>query len=223
MSLQRFPSLINGGVGRLSATASVPGANWYDGAFAAFQSKGAASLAASYVNLANPGVNDLAVGSAPNFDAATGWGFTGTQYLITDFIHLQEWTVFVRFSDAVANQGVLFSGRDVSNIPRMAHRLQSATDFRFYTAGTTATSINPAPVFGVTAQALNKGYLNGSPIATLTLGNNTALTLVSYIGASNIAGSPGKPLTGKIQAIGWWNSTLTDAEIATISAAMAAL
>lgn len=57
---------------------------------AAYRAKGAASLAASYDNLAAPGngladgTYDLTLGVAPTFDAATGWTFNGsTQWLTT--------------------------------------------------------------------------------------------------------------------------------------------
>lgn len=70
------------------------------GCVAAYQPIGAASLAASYVNLANPGTYDLAVGggaSAPAFDAATGWGFDGTnRWLATGISPAQPLTILVR-------------------------------------------------------------------------------------------------------------------------------
>lgn len=50
----------------------------------AYQAKGAASLAASKVNLANPGTYDATAGVDPTFAAATGWQFTGTQWLSTN-------------------------------------------------------------------------------------------------------------------------------------------
>lgn len=46
--------------------------------------KGAADLAASYVNLVTPGTYDLAPGDAPTFNTATGWTFNGTSnYLVS--------------------------------------------------------------------------------------------------------------------------------------------
>ena len=60
---------------------------------AAYQPKGAASLAASYVNLANPGTNDAQVGVAPGLDSS-GWVFTGTEKLLGPNVSP---TVVVRF------------------------------------------------------------------------------------------------------------------------------
>ena len=49
---------------------------------AAYQAIGAANIAASKVNLNDPGTNDIDVGTDPAFDAATGWSFNGsTHYL----------------------------------------------------------------------------------------------------------------------------------------------
>jgi hypothetical protein len=51
----------------------------------AYKPKGAASQAASYINLANPGTGNAAPGTAPSWNAATGWTFVSasSQYLTT--------------------------------------------------------------------------------------------------------------------------------------------
>jgi hypothetical protein len=81
-----FAALMQSAV--LNASAATP---WYlaggiaaANCLAAFQPKGAASLAASYVNLATSGAtwDCTAPVAAPTFAAATGWTFTGTQYLL---------------------------------------------------------------------------------------------------------------------------------------------
>lgn len=80
-------------------------ANWWEAGgatncVAAYQPKGAASLAASYVNLANPGVFDAAPGVAPTWDAATGWSFNGsTQYLRSGVPGSAAVSFLMRFSD----------------------------------------------------------------------------------------------------------------------------
>jgi len=69
---------------------------------AAYQPKGAADIAASYVNLASPGTYNAAPGTAPTWDATSGWIFNGsTQYLTTGVIPtvFNTWTVIVRFSN----------------------------------------------------------------------------------------------------------------------------
>ena len=72
-------------------------------AILAYQAKGAASYAASLVNLANPGTYDAYAGSAPTWAAGTGWVFNGsTQYL---YAHSSG------FSDLVSNGAYTFCTR----------------------------------------------------------------------------------------------------------------
>ncbi len=73
----------------------IPAAN----CIAAYQPINAASLAASYVNLANPGTNDAAPGVAPGWNKTDGWTFNGlTQYLTTGIIPASGYSMIIRFS-----------------------------------------------------------------------------------------------------------------------------
>ena len=95
---------------------------WWDadgtisGCVAAYQPIGAASLAASYSNLQNPGTYDAAPGTAPTFLAATGWTFNAAtpQYLNTGVVPSSlNWTVIVRYSgnnSLVAQVGAVSAG-----------------------------------------------------------------------------------------------------------------
>ena len=74
---------------------------------AAYQPKGAASLAASYSNLANPGTYNAAPGVAPTFDASTGWTFNGS----TQMANLEQGidvsiTRFVDYSQYVSGMTI---------------------------------------------------------------------------------------------------------------------
>ena len=51
----------------------------------AYQPKGAASLAESYINLVRPGTLDAAVGVAPTLDAL-GWVSAGSARLMTGYV-----------------------------------------------------------------------------------------------------------------------------------------
>ena len=77
---------------------------------AAYQSIGAASQAASYTNLANPGVLDAVTVVAPAWNSTDGWVFSGSQYMNTGVV-LSPWTtksVLCRFSNAtVQGDGTL--------------------------------------------------------------------------------------------------------------------
>ena len=66
---------------------------------AAYQAKGAASLAASYVNLANPGTNNASPsGTEPAFSTANGWTFSGAAHLASGATFGAAWTMYVRFT-----------------------------------------------------------------------------------------------------------------------------
>lgn len=64
----------------------------------AYDAERGANLAASYINLAHPGMNDAVVGTAPTWSAGTGWTFNGsTQYLST-IPMLKTYSLAVKFS-----------------------------------------------------------------------------------------------------------------------------
>lgn len=74
---------------------------------AAYQPKGAASQAASYINVVNPGVHDLTVGNAPAWAANTGWTFTraSSHYLISTIVPATGYSVLVQISGGVPGGG----------------------------------------------------------------------------------------------------------------------
>jgi len=81
---------IGGALGRSIKRAASGYTTWYtlDGEITpiiAYQAKGAANLAASYVNLITPGTLDAGVGNAPDWDATNGWKLTAasSHYLST--------------------------------------------------------------------------------------------------------------------------------------------
>ena len=74
---------------------------------AAYQPKGAASFAASKINIANPGTHDLTDGVAQvTFDTAVGWTSTNANtYLVTDISPDSNTSLIVRYSQTT---GFLF-------------------------------------------------------------------------------------------------------------------
>jgi len=60
---------------------------------------GPANLAASYVNLANPGTNDLTVVSAPTWTAAAGWYADGADALDTGIFPTDAQSMLVQFAN----------------------------------------------------------------------------------------------------------------------------
>lgn len=83
---------------------------------AAYAPKGAASLAASYTNLANPGTYDATTTSAPTWSAANGWMFDGiNQFVAQPVVFQQGYTFLIRFSnwvkEAIINTRDTVTGR----------------------------------------------------------------------------------------------------------------
>ena len=82
------------------------GGGWWDlngtitSCVAAYQPKGAASYAASKVNLANPGTYNATEGNAPDWDATNGWKCdTANKVLHTGITISDGYSVIARFSN----------------------------------------------------------------------------------------------------------------------------
>ena len=196
---------------------------------AAYQPIGAASLSASYDNIAAPGngladgTYDAAPGVAPTFDTATGWTLAGSQYLTTGVVPVnnQTWSLIVRFSN-VGSFGVpVFACASAAGAtPYLGvEPWDNASNSRRYFAGniySTSTRVDN----GVMAVAGNQGYYNGSADGG-TIGTATGTFQAIFIGKLGLYN--GFWFTGKIQALAIYNATLSAAQVAAISAAMAAL
>jgi hypothetical protein len=199
------------------------GAVWYrsGGApqpLAVYQPKGAASLATSYVNLANPGTYDLAPGVAPTFDTTTGWTFNGTtQYLVSGIVPATGWSALVRFSNAGGAQAPLIGARD-ANDDGLFMQARGTTN-RIYSYGGNRLTIAGEQASGVMAIAGTVAYLNGVA-ETGTLPGTPTTTQGLYVGALNSAGAPLLFLGGKIQAIAIYSVILTGPQVAVITTAM---
>jgi hypothetical protein len=203
---------------------------WLEGGVAAanaivvYQPKGAASLAASYTNLANPGTYNAAPGKAPAFDTATGWGFTAasSQYLISSGFAIandQTASVLVRVSDVAA------TGRRVAIGFNNEFWISPSWDatYKFYVSrGGSQKLYTPIATSGVLGTAGLANYLNGA-----SLGNHSAQSasgnITSFAIGANSATSPANYLTGNVLAFALYNTTLSAPQVAAISAAMAAL
>jgi len=194
---------------------------------AAYQPKGAVDLAASYVNLANPGTYDAQVGVAPTLESS-GWVFNGTtQYLLGPPSSNAGFAV--RFSDVsglfhktvfgviqTGSGGISF--RDTNGANR-AYGNDSTTSMLTGSAGSSAS--------GVALINRNNGAFNGI-IEVNSLPD-------AYAGSENYGISVRRVTTAdpetwtyqacKIQACCSFapGTTLTADQIAALSAAMAAL
>jgi hypothetical protein len=212
---------------QMSAWPSVLGANWWEpttGSFtcvAAYQAKGAASLAASYVNLANPGTNDAAPGNAPTFDAATGWTFDGVNdYLDTGVVPTTGYSVLVRFSDRTNGGRLIGAAMPTGNVRDELSLRPSSCNW--YNGGDFWRA-SPTPTSGVMGVAGKDAYLDGADVGNISDAGVSTLTASLWIGARNVPGFPGFYLAAKIQAVAIYSTTLDATQMAEITANMNAL
>lgn len=194
---------------------------------AAYDAVGAASLADSYVNEANPGTNDAAPGTAPTWAYGIGWTFNGsTQYLTTGLTPLSDaWSMIVRFSggsDVLSGLCGSYktSGGDGSFL--ISNRFTSNVRHHRHGASGSALSTAPRADSGVIALAGKNTYLNGVADGTIPAGSSTAHGVV-LVGAYSNNGAAASFTNCPIQAFAMYSGTLDDTDVATITAAMSAL
>lgn len=203
-------------------------ANWWEaggatGCLAAYQPKGAASLAASYTNLANPGTYTAAPGTAPTWATGTGWTFNGTsQHLKAGMVDTATMSLIVRFANGITTNThncaigsswcqILTYGTNYSNKGVYQHGGSVLLALAGYTSG-------------VMALTPSNGYYNGASIG--------AIPSVSVLGRMIILGASGgnaggtfvaSYFGGDIIAAAVYSGSLSSGEVAAISTAMAAL
>lgn len=205
---------------RAPAAAAVPW--WLSGGVSAanaivvYQPKGAASLAASYSNLANPGTYDAAPGVAPTL-TADGWTFDNTTYLTTNFTApgLTAWAI--RFSNAaVDSSGGIFG--DISALYTRLSLSPNRGDGSFIWSNGSSATIPGAAISGGVVISAPSLYVNGNYVA-FSSGFAWPASGALRIGAVNSWG----PQACKIQALAIYNTTLTAPHVLAISTAMAAI
>lgn len=220
---------IYGGVSRLSQNKSpaIPSSWWLSGGInaancvAAYQPKGAASYAASKVNLANPGTYNAEDGTAyPTWDATNGWIFNSalSQRLNTGIVPSDTYTLIIRFSNA--STGFLAGRGDSSTNDRFGIRKVSI--IRFYVGSGYVDSIS-TPSYGVAAINTDNAYIDKTKIAingAITGNLQTRIQVGTYEYTNNTFGFY---YSGNVQSIAIYNITLNDNSINQLTDAMNAL
>ncbi len=188
---------------------------------AAYQPIGAASLAASYVNLANPGTYDAAPGVAPTL-AAGGWvRGAALAYLRTGIIPVAGWSYAVRYSGAnTANDyifGTLTSGATATVLIRPNCDPGQAWNGGFLSHGVEAA----AATICIAGQAV---YLDGAPLPGVIPSWAGVSTKEIFLLAWNNNGTP-PALAGQwiIAAVAIYSTTLSAADVAALTTRMQAL
>lgn len=188
---------------------------------AAYKPKGAASLAASYNNLANSSYA-LTVGATVPWDSTNGWKFNENGYLKTGIIPTNNWSMIVAFTNVsrlAANSQILI-GASKGTTGRFQLFPWQAGDGAAAWGYNEGNYIHSAYVLsGVMCLAGTNSYLNGSYVGPITSPIPLA-TLELYVGSRNLNGSATLPLLGDISAVAIYNSTLTAAQVSAISAAI---
>ena len=216
------------GAVRVMAGKPSAGGDWWDPlgeglcVVAAYQAKGAASLAASYTDLSGSG-HDAGVGVAPTWGSSDGWIFNGsTQYLTTTFVPAEDHSqsIIVQFSSAVGDAGYLVGSDQAANREFGILPLYLGTQVRYWNGND--TPVAPKLAAGNLAVAGAQGYRSGSAEGGAIPAWAGASSMPLYIGCNNNAGA-GEFLAVKIQALAIYDSTLTSDQVAAVAAAMAAL
>ena len=192
----------------------------------AYQPKGAASLAASYSNLANPGTNDAAPGVAPTFNATTGWTFNGTTQYLTTGVTMQCWNG----GSPTTSIAIRIANRSGSTSDLMGYFLNSLSCLVFevfsgawhYGNGAYASSGLAPTASGRFIMAGKAFYLNGSHIADD--GGGTTATGTVLIGCSaNGSGNPQFYAATDVIAAAGYNIGLSSSQAVDLDNALAAL
>ena len=198
---------------------------WLSGGIAAancigaYQAKGAADLAASYVNLVNPGTYNITnAGNAPTWNAESGWNFVAATQskLLTGIAPgaaSRSWSMIIRYSSA-STAGVLMGH---SKLGTFFFIQPLRTGGVGYYNGTDGVTVSPQLAGGVLAIAGTKGYRNGTFDGDLagSAGNVLDIGIGWAIFADYI--------TANVQAVAIYNEVLTSTQVASLTTAMAAL
>ena len=214
-----------------SQAAAVAGGGWWDlngtitSCVGAWQAKGAASYAASKVNLTGNATYDLAEigGGAVNWDAAVGWsGFATLSRCLDTTVPdiMYNWTLIARFSDVTANSTVIIGGYD--NASDSAYISYKSTGDAVALMCSEKSISSPTST-GVLAIAGIDFYRNGTDAGNLNAQNTTnKLARTPYIGALHYTAAQ-QYIDGKVQAAAFYNATLTPTQVGNLTTAMAAL
>jgi hypothetical protein len=187
---------------------------------AAYRAKGAASYAASKINLANPGTYDAADGLAyPSWNTATGWSFVSASSQYIDGppqnVITGPGTIVCRFAN-YTNGSLMGAGGGGANMAI------NPAGVNYMNGGGAGVTVTPGLNAGNLCIAGINGYRNGIS-ETAALPGTTSTTRAMCIGAVRAGPSPAGFYWGDIIAVAMYNRTLTPTQVAAVVAAMAAL
>jgi len=192
----------------------------------AHQAKGAASQAASYIDLVTPGTNDLTPGVAPGWTALGGWSGPGAD-LRTGYVPGDGDVYLVRYAG-----GVLAAGGWPAGFIRTAGWVNvygaapcEPGGIQYYWGNANYFAV-PGLVAGVVGiGAAGQGYRAGAPDGVPPGGAWPGAGIELFIMAANLDGGATGQWAGTVQADILWPaaSAPTNAQILTVATAMLAL
>ena len=178
---------------------------------AVYEAAGAASYAASKVNIVNPGTYDLTeAAGAVDWTTENGWSVADAKYLLTGIQPTGSYSVIVHYSDLnlTSNMGIIggYSGADGYWI--------YVADFTVFVNKGSAESALSAPRYddGIICMAGNKAYLNGSLVGTvpsMTYDGTGNLSIMA-VGAINT-------MAGKVKSVAIYSTQLSAVQVASIT------
>jgi hypothetical protein len=187
---------------------------------AAYQPKGAASYAASKVNLAQPGMYNLSdPQGAVSWSAEQGWAFVlpGSLALLTGLPAAAYYTVLV--NAWISTSGMSNGGRLFCTYTSNFEIRPSVVETTWVRAGRTyADGVNSSAARHTWGMAFLTCYLDGAAVGAVT--NNGMPADGPMIGNRN---GYDRQMDGWVYAVATYADELTAGEVATVSAAMAAL
>jgi hypothetical protein len=182
---------------------------------------GAANLAASYINLVNPGTHNLTLGSAPFFVLGKGWRFnailTETAYLKTGIIIGAGHSAIIKFSDAYNLGGdfAMLGTWQAANKMFLIQNRANTVPLKVGYGNEGNLQVAPQLLKGTLAIAGTKGYRNGIAEAGV-IPAGVVPTIELYLGALNVGGVASQFARALISHLAVYNTVLTAAQIAAV-------
>lgn len=178
---------------------------------AIYEAAGAASYAASKVNLVNPGTYDLTeAAGAVDWTTENGWSVADAKYLLTGITPTGSYSVIVHYSDLnlTSNMGIIggYSGADGYYI--------YVADFTYFVNKGNAEAALEAPRYddGIICMAGNKAYLNGSLVGTIPAMTYDGTDTISIMAVGAI-----NKLSGKVKSVAIYSTQLSAVQVASIT------
>lgn len=188
---------------------------------AAYKPKGALTQNLSYVNLANPGTNDMAAGVAPSWLASTGWVFNGTtQYLLNNLTPTSGWSMFVHYANLLSTGAAIIVGSQNTTGDRRFYLGRAAGGAEIYGNGGIAAN-GAISGTGVIGFAGEKCYFNGVDEGLTISGWSDPISAQPiFAGALNANGTATTFCSVRIHALAIYNTVLDATKVDLLTKAM---